>query len=244
MAIKTAEAKMKMKLTNKILLILFGFILVTLTVAKVVLEKKIEVNRVPSAPGAKTNRLESNFSDFNVIEIKGKYNATIYKGDFNKIEIEGPENLIFKYTSVEKYGDKVIISSGVDLSKYGQVINVTISVKDIKSVSAYCGSIVELENITADTINITATDSSLVNSAICSFTKANIFAKDNALVFISKTKNAYVQLSNYGRLSLEADGSYVTGTMGDKAEMILTGKVKVNNIDKSKLKANQQGALK
>lgn len=225
-----------MKLTNKILLVFLILLVLLVTAYKIVFDSKVEL--IPNPFDKKTfyiskvYGLESNKSDS--FELKGRFLVYFIQNDTAKVIIEGPDNLVNKYLSVERHGDRFSIISKIDLSKYSQYISVSCFVNDLRSVDASGGVIVSINEFVGDSLNITAEDSSLFNIRPCKYFQTNIIEKNNSTVMMSKTKNASIHLYDESNLLLTLDGGEVNGSIGAGTDFGLDGVVKKNSVDEGK----------
>jgi len=160
------------------------------------------------------------------------------------VRIEGPDNLINKYMSVERQGNRFSIASKIDLSKYSQFIKIFCFVNNLRSVKASGGAIISVKEFVGDSLDIMVEDSSIVKTTSCEYLNANILERDKAMVMMEKTKNATVHLYNSSNLTLTLDGGEVSGIIEAETDFGLDGIVKKNNVERVKSNSKQRGELK
>ena len=235
-----------MKLTNKILLVFLILLVLLVTAYKIVFDSKVELIPNPfdekSYYVAKVFNLENKQTD--TFELKGRFIVYLTQTDTSFVRIEGPDNLINKYFTVERQGNKFSVTAKIDLSKYSQYIKIFCFVNNLRSIHASGGSIVSLKEFTDDSLNIIAEDTSIVNTGNIKYLNVNILERDNAMVMIYKTKNAIVNLYDTSNLLLTLDGGEVSGTIGPDTDFGLDGIVKENNVERVKGKSKQRGEIK
>jgi|GEM_PF-2691092 len=235
-----------MKLTNKILFVFLILLVLSVTAYKIVFDSKVEL--IPNPFDEKTYYVAKVFNIEDKVpdtfELKGRFIVYLIHTDTLFVRIEGPDNLINKYMSVERQGNRFSIASKIDLSKYSQFIKIFCFVNDLRSVKASGGAMVSLREFTGDILDVTAEDSSIVKTSSSKYRNVNILGRDNATVMINKTKNATINLYNSSNLLLTLDGGEVSGTIEADTDFGLDGMVKKNNVERVRSNSRQRGELK
>ena len=217
-----------MKLTDKILLIALAIMIICFTVFRIMFNNRIELVPPPYIHGIMDTTYA--MGTISAFEIKGNYSVEFFKSEYDSIKINGPDNLIDKYTIIEKNGKNLSIISKIDLSKYPFTIKISIYTKNVGSVNAGKGSIVTLERFMNSSIEVFAEDSSIVNAEVCSFVNVKASTKDRAIISIENTKNAMVNILDSSSVFLTVDNGEIRGTVNKKGELILLGNVKSNTV--------------
>lgn len=235
----------KMKLTNKILLVFFFLLLVAVLVYKIEFNSRVEL--VPRAYGKeiradKKTYLKNKFS--NEYEFNGRFFVILYNRDSMNVSISGPDNLVNNYMQLVQEGNKISISSKIDLSKYWEQIQVHCFVKDVKNIRARGGAIIAFHKFTGDSLKIAAEDSAIVSGLGNKYLTTDIGAKDQSMILLSKTKNASIRLQDSSNVSLTLDGGEISGTVDDGVDFGMDGIIKKNMVEKLISKKNQQGGKK
>ena len=235
-----------MKLTNKILFVFLILLVLSVTAYKIVFDSKVEL--IPNPFDEKTYYVAKVFNIEDKVpdtfELKGRFIVYLIHTDTLFVRIEGPDNLINKYMSVERQGNRFSIASKIDLSKYSQFIKIFCFVNNLRSVKASGGAIISVKEFVGDSLDIMVEDSSIVKTTSCEYLNANILERDKAMVMMEKTKNATVHLYNSSNLTLTLDGGEVSGIIEAETDFGLDGIVKKNNVERVKSNSKQRGELK
>ncbi|NJD23766.1 MAG: hypothetical protein FIA82_14045 [Melioribacter sp.] len=231
-----------MKLTNKILLVFLILLVLSVTAYKIVFDSKVEL--LPNPFDKKTTYtyikipiIDNNLSEF---ELRGRFIVNFKQRDTSRVTIEGPDNLINHYLSVEQQGNKFSVHSKIDLSKYSEYIRVYFFIKNLKTIKASGGVVISSEEFTGDTLDVSAYDSSVVRIKYCKLIDAQIMEKDKSMVILDKTKNATIHLYDYSNLLLTLDGGEVNGAIENNTDFGIEGKIKMNNV--LRMNSNQKHA--
>ncbi len=235
-----------MKLTNKILLVFLILLVLLVTAYKIVFDSKVEL--IPNPFDEKTYYVAKVFNiedrETDTFVLKGRFIVYLTHADSPFVRIEGPDNLINKYISVERQRNKFSITSKIDLSKYSEYIKIFCFVNDLRSVHASGGAIITLKEFSGDSLNVVAEDTSIVSTTIIWYHNINILERDKAMVILYGTKNATVNLYDSSNLILTLNGGDVSGTIEADTDLGLDGTVKKNNVERVKSNSKQRGELK
>ena len=230
-----------MKLTNKILLVFLILLVLLITAYKIVFNSIVEL--VPSGTDKKADYiyriLPLTETPIEAIEIKGRFIVEFIKDDSVLAAINGPDNLVNNYIAVEREGNKILIRSKIDLTKYYHPISIRFNMKFLRTIVLSNGAVASMEKFDGDLLNITLEDSTVFNAASSKIVQTNITGRETSTAIISKTKNASVRLSDESNLLLTIDGGEVSGTIDEKADFGLEGNVKKNSIIKVKEETNK-----
>ena len=257
-----------MKLTNKILFVFLILLVLSVTAYKIVFNSKVEL--IPN-PIDKTSYTTKNISFdsemLNEFELKGRFIVYINRIDtttvtwegrpsnwrglnpteeqqgnkLSKVIIEGPDNLVYNYLSVEQRGNKLSINSKIDLSKYYHIIRIYCYTNTLKSINASGGTIVSVGYFIGDSLDVTARDSSIVKADVRKCFNVKVHGRDKSMVMVYKTKNALINLYDESSLLLTLDGGEVKGTIEKNTDFGLDGIVKTNSVERVTGNSKQTG---
>lgn len=212
-----------MKLTNKILIAVFVLVLAATTALAIKLTGVVKYTPQPMKNGfaEKIKHIEG----VNKLEICGKYEVDINRGDKDSINIWGPDLLVQKYSDVSVKKGKLTIKSKVNLSKYATGVWVRIYLKNLKELTVSEGTAADVKNIIGDTLKISADKAASVKFENSSYNESFINVYDNSTVSLEKTKNANVYLEKSAMLIMNLDGGSCSGSQETESLFIVNGKI-------------------
>jgi len=222
-----------MKLTNKILFVFLILLVLSVTAYKIVFNSKVEL--IPNSFDKKTDYIYRKVSltdtPLITLELNGRFMVHFIYSDSLFAIINGPDNLVNNYVTVEQKGNKIFIRSKIDLTKYFHPITIQFLTNKLRSVFLSGGTVASMKDFTCDSLNITLEDSTVFVSS-SKIIRTNIVEKNKSMAVISKTKNASIHLYDESNLLLMLDGGEVSGTIGPKTDFGLEGNIKKNNVNR------------
>ena len=212
-----------MKLTNKILIAAVALVLVATTALAIKLTSVVRYTPQPMKNGF-TEEIK-HIAGVNQLEISGKYEVDIHKGDKDSINIWGPDLLVHKYSEVSVENRKLTIKSKVNLSEYGTGVWIQIYLKNLKELKVSKETAVDVKNMVGDTLKISASKSANVKFQSSTYNESFVNVYDNSIVSLEKTKNANVHLEKSAMLIMNLEGGSCSGSQESESLFIVNGKI-------------------
>lgn len=219
---ETLSLEVKMKLTNKILIVAFVLILVATTSLAIKLTSVVEYT--PQPLNKEFIEFENRFGALKQLEINGGYEITIKKSDVDSLKIWGPDLLIRNYTVIEERNGRLKIESKVNLGNYPFSMHLMLFTKNIQSLIIKNGALLQMMNMESDSIKVIAQDSSIVKLSNCSYRYANLTTSDRSIISMEKTNEANVSLKNESMIVVDVGNGGLIGRKDKLATLIVNGK--------------------
>lgn len=220
---ETLSLEVKMKLTNKILIAAFILVLVATTVLAIKLTGVVKFTPQPMRNGFAEEI--KHIAGVSQLEISGKYEVNIHKGDKDSINIWGPDLLVRKYSEVSVENGRLTIKSKVNLSEYAPGVWIRIYLKNLKSLKVSEQATVDVKNMIGDTLKISASKNANVKLQSSTYNESFVNVYDNSIVSLEKTKNANVHLEKSAMLIMNLDGGSCSGSQESESLFIVNGKI-------------------
>lgn len=217
-----------MKLTNKILLTALGIIFILIPVNKLIFKSKIEViNTFANKPAIYK---AISYMPSGTIEISGKFEIHIAKNDSFYLKIKNPDEWISEsYISGVDKG-RFYFRSTKAMNNIPHIGNLWINSIKIDTLIASKGAIVYLENFSEDEVNIHASDSSVIFTKNCSFNMTKLTGSRKSTIYLNKTNEAWVQMTDFSNVSLVMNNGSAFGSIDKTSDYVLQGNVSSNKI--------------
>jgi len=212
-----------MKLTNKVLIGVFVLLLAATTALAIKLTSVVKYTPQPMKNGFA--EVIKNIEGVNQLEISGRYEVDIQKGDKDSINIWGPDLLVHKYSEVSVENGKLTIKAKVNLSEYATGVWVRIYLKNLIELKVSEETAVDTKNMIGDTLKLFASKTANVKLESSSYNESIINVFDNSTVSLEKTKNATVHLEKSAMLIMNLDGGSCNGSQDPESLFIVNGKI-------------------
>jgi hypothetical protein len=220
---ETLSLEVKMKLTNKILIVAFVLVLAATTALAIKLTGVVKFTPQPMKNGFAEEI--KYIAGVNKLEICGKYEVDLHKGDKDSINIWGPDLLVRKYSEVSVKNGKLTIKSKVNLSQYATGVWIRIYLKNLKELKVSEETAADVKNMAGDTLKIFASKTANVKFESSTYNESFINVYDNSIVSLEKTKNASVHLEKEAMLIINLDGGSCSGSQDPESLFIVNGKI-------------------
>lgn len=217
-----------MKMTNKVLLILFVLLLSASTYIGVTLTNIIEF--VPNPFKERFYEEQKTINHVTSVSISGGYDVEIYKSNNDSIKILGPDQLVEKYSIISTKNGEFKVQSKLDLHQYSIGVRIELHLKKIEKIFASGGSKITVRGLSGDSLAISTYDSSLVMTTQCMFNNVNTVSKQNSIIGLEQTRNASVEVNEKSTLVIRMNGGYLSGTKSSKATLHSSGPIAADNV--------------